>query len=408
MTYSTLLPPLMVGLSCLPGCSSSVPVPLTEVSENSPESCVEAVGARSARVESKADEEGWIVGAPESVGLDADVMRTLSEDLCAGEFENAHIVLVERKGLLVHEQYLSGSDQVWGRNIGTVQFGPQTLHDLRSISKSVTSLLLGIALGDDFEDQLSTPIADFFPKYAPKMAVGTEIITLHDVLTMTTGLEWNEMDVPYTDRSNDELSMGEATDPIEYVLTKPLRDRPGEDWYYSGGATMILAALVEELSGKPFLEFAEESLFGPLGIVEMEWLRSNAWQGTLPAAASGLRLRGRDLAKLGSLVLKGGRYENAQIVPQAWITASSRRQMEQTYDIWSYNGFYGYGYQWWHAEYTDNEGEKFNVWFGSGNGDQSLYIVPKYDLVVTVFAGNYNGGKGVGHFILERVLSAIE
>jgi CubicO group peptidase (beta-lactamase class C family) len=397
-----------MGLACLLGCSSSAPTPLAEISERSPESCVEAVEARSASAASKADEEGWIIGSPESVGLDADVMQSLTEDLCAGEFENAHIVLVERKGLLVHEQYLSGADQIWGRNIGTVQFGPQTLHDLRSISKSVTSLLLGIALGDDFEDRLSTPIKDFFPEYAPQMAAGTEAITLHHVLTMTTGLEWNEMDVPYTDRSNDEMSMGYAEDPIEYVLSKPLRDTPGQDWYYSGGATILLAALVEELSGKPFLDFAEESLFGPLGISDMEWVRSNAWQGTLPAAASGLRLRGRDLAKLGSLVLDGGRYGEAQIVPEAWITASTQRQMEQTYDIWSYDGFYGYGYQWWHAEYTNDEGEKYDLWFGSGNGDQSLYIVPKYDLVVTVFAGNYNGSKGVGHYILERVLSAIE
>ena len=332
-------------------------------------------------------------------------MEQLDSKLESGDFTNVHIVVVEYDGKLVYEKYLSGMDENWGQSIGHVEFNHDRLHDLRSISKSVTALLLGIALGEDFQAALSRPIIDYFPELSSQIAPGAEKITLEQVLTMSTGLEWNEMDVPYSNDSNDEIQLYSSADPVRQVLTKPLRDEPGEYWYYNGGTTMVLAALVAELSGKQFLEFADEALFRPLGIKpsDVEWRGLGIWQRKLPSAASGLRMRARDLAKIGSLMLHQGQWQGKQIVSPGWVQASSLRHMEQTYRKWSMDGVYGYGYHWWHGDFKWLWGD-FTAITGVGYGGQRLFIVPEKKLAVTVFAGNY--GTGIWR-MSERVMSRI-
>ncbi len=330
----------------------------------------------------------------------------LARDLDAGIYTNVHALLVLRDGQIVHEQYLAGNDENWGRPIGYREFDAGSLHDLRSVSKSVTSLLLGIALGDDYAAALERPVAEFFPELVDRVAPGVERVTLRQVLTMTTGLEWNEMDVPYSNPQNDERRMYHSGDPVEFVLTRPLRDAPGARWYYHGGTTMILAALVEQISGEPFLEFARANLFEPLAI-EMRYVD---WRGlgifwkrstTLPSAASGLRMRARDLARIGQLVLDGGRWQGRQLVPRGWLEASLARQVEQN-TRWNVDGIYGYGFQWWHAAFRGDWGD-FDAACGTGFGGQRLCIVPDESLVVVIFAGNY--GTGI-RLVPERLLAA--
>ena len=352
-----------------------------------------------------AHDDGWPVASLASMGFDVEKMQQLDHKLDSGSYTNVHMVVVEYDGKLVYEKYLSGMDENWGESIGHVEFDHDRLHDLRSISKSVTALLLGIALGEEFEDALSRPIIDYFPELSSQIAPGAEKITLEQVLTMSTGLEWNEMDVPYSSDSNDEIQLYYARDPVQQVLTKSLRADPGERWYYNGGTTMVLAALVVELSGKSFLEFAHDALFHPLGIepADVEWRGLGIWQRKLPSAASGLRLRARDLAKIGSLMLHQGQWQGKQIVPPGWVRASSLRHMEQTYPIWSMDGVYGYSYQWWHGEFKGIRGD-FTAITGVGYGGQRLFVVPEKKLVVTVFAGNY--GTGIWR-MSERVMSRI-
>lgn len=350
-------------------------------------------------------DDGWAVTSLASAGFDMKEMEQLDSKLESGDFTNVHIVVVEYDGKLVYEKYLSGMDENWGQSIGHVEFNHDRLHDLRSISKSVTALLLGIALGEDFQAALSRPIIDYFPELSSQIAPGAEKITLEQVLTMSTGLEWNEMDVPYSNDSNDEIQLYSSADPVRQVLTKPLRDEPGEYWYYNGGTTMVLAALVAELSGKQFLEFADEALFRPLGIKpsDVEWRGLGIWQRKLPSAASGLRMRARDLAKIGSLMLHQGQWQGKQIVSPGWVQASSLRHMEQTYRKWSMDGVYGYGYHWWHGDFKWLWGD-FTAITGVGYGGQRLFIVPEKKLAVTVFAGNY--GTGIWR-MSERVMSRI-
>ncbi len=250
-------------------------------------------------------DDGWAVAAPSEAGFDPTALAALTTEIVNNDIRNVHAVIVEHAGRLVYEQYFSGWDERWGRSIGDVRFDHDSLHDLRSVTKSVTTALLGIALGDDYQDAIERPIIEYFEDLEGKFGAGVEDITLRHVLTMTAGLEWKELGVPRTE--NDELRMNHTPDPIGMVLGRPVRDPVGSRWNYNGGLTQLLAGLIHRMTGKHIDKFAEETLFRPLGITSYEWLGSTAWSpGKFPSAASGLRMRARDLAKIGSLFLHKG------------------------------------------------------------------------------------------------------
>lgn len=354
-------------------------------------------GADTAR--SLSETTDWIIGDAGAAGFDVEALEELAEDIEAGEFPNTHAVLVEHEGVLVFERYFSGSDERWGGPIPERVMGPDSLHDLRSISKSVTSALLGMALVTGFDTAVTRPVAE----YLPGLEVGEEHdeITLHHMLTMTPGLEWNEMTVPYTDSTNDEIRLYGVTDPAAEVLGRPIENQPGETWYYSGGSTQVLATIISELTGRTIDDFAREHLFAPLGVSDFEWLGPDGWNPDNPAAMSGLRLTARDLAKFGSLYLHGGRWQGQQIVPEEWVRLSVERHVPEIGD-WSEGGVWGYGYQWWVGDLPSGH----RVIAGVGNGNQRLFVVPSERLVVTVFAGQYNAFSSHSELILDRVLAA--
>ena len=148
--------------------------------------------------------DGWSVGSLADAGFDQVELAQLTAEIEAGAFPNTHALLIEHDGSLVYERYFSGTDERWGGSLGNRTFDRDGLHDLRSISKSVTSALLGIALGEGFDDAVQRPVGSYLP--ALTLPDEVESVTLHHVLTMTAGLAWNEMDVPYTDATNDETS----------------------------------------------------------------------------------------------------------------------------------------------------------------------------------------------------------
>jgi CubicO group peptidase (beta-lactamase class C family) len=341
----------------------------------------------------------WSRGELADAGFDPAALEQLVVDIDRGMFGNTHALLIEHDGALVFERYFPGADERWGEPIPLRMMGPDSLHDLRSVTKGVTSTLLGIALGDDFQEAVARPIADYLPALAAEAAARE--INLHHLLTMTAGLRWNEMTVPYTDPMNDEIRLYEARDPARYVMTRPAARPPGDTWYYSGGTTQVLAAVISELTGQRLDEFARERLFEPLGVSEFEWLGPEGWTPDNPAAMSGLRLRPRDLAKIGSLYLHRGRWRGRRVVPEAWVERAMARHVEEIGD-WSDGGIWGYGYQWWVGDLPTGE----RVVAGVGNGNQRLFILPAERLVVTVLAGDYNVFEGHGERILDRVLAA--
>lgn len=343
--------------------------------------------------------DGWLDSAAFSAGFDLAKLDILIQDIEKGKFPNTHALLIEHQGTLVFERYFKGNDERWGEPIGERIMDANSLHDVRSISKSVTALLLGIALADDAESAVTRPMYDFLPAVSP--LPDRRAITLHHMLTMTTGLEWNEMHVPYTDSLNDELRLYKAEDPAAYVMNRPVENKPGTQWYYSGGTTQVLATVITELTGMRLDDFARQKLFEPLGITRFEWLGPEGWTPDNPAAMSGLRLTARDLAKIGSLMLHGGRWQGRQVVPEAWIRLSSTRHVPVIGE-WSDDGVWGYGYQWWVGDLPGYS----RMIAGVGNGNQRLFILPEEGLVITILAGEYNRFEGHSNRLFNRVLSS--
>lgn len=309
--------------------------------------------------------------------------------------------LIVRDDRLVYEKYFVGEDERRGRALGHVVFTPETLHDLRSVSKAIVGALVGIAIDQGLIASADQPLLDFFPEHAELATPDGRRITLWHALTMTTGLRWDEETFPYTDARNDETGMDRSDDPVRYVLSRPLVVAPGTKWNYNGGLTHVLAAVVQRASGRSLVGYAREVLFEPLGIREVEWVGT---LGDLPSAVSGVRLRPRDLAKFGSIYLHDGQWQGRQIVPAAWVRGSTTRQI--AIDT---RGTEHYGYQQWFIDKQTSGSRTVEVFAAQGNGGQRIYILPELRMVVTVNGGNYNQRQFSGlpeKLLVERVIPA--
>ena len=325
-------------------------------------------------------DDGWsVLSANADNDVDQAALCRMADRL-ESSGANIHAVLVARHGRLAFERYFRGSDEVPSRFFGVrvkdVSFDVDTLHNLKSCSKSVASLVFGIAIDQGLIRSIDQPVFDFFPELSDLRSPDKDRILLSHVLTMSMGLKWVEA-TPATGDDNDEVRMHMAQDACRYVLGLPVTAPAGQGFFYNTGALALLSAIVRKATGRPLDEFARSALFDPLGIPEFEWSR---FKGDSDAGG-GLRLRPRDMAKIGQLVLAGGRWNDRQIVSKAWIEASTTMKLRA-------DDYQSYGYLWWLGRARLNG--RPVPWIGAlGRGGQSIRIVPELDLVVAVTAGYY-------------------
>jgi CubicO group peptidase (beta-lactamase class C family) len=251
---------------------------------------------------------------------------------------------------------------------------------MRSISKSVVGLLVGIAIDRGLIKSVDDPVFDYLPAYADLKTPENSAIRISDLLTMTAGLKADE-DVPYQHPVNSERLVATAPDPYRFALGRELTFKPGTHWVYDGGSTMILSKVLQQVSGKSLTGFAEESLFSPLGITTFEWIGLK--KSGEPAAYGSLRLRPRDLAKIGQLVLDNGAWQGKQIVSADWIKAATTARQDGWFPM-------RYGYHWWVGTEMGAKRTKVDWVGGIGIGGQRVFVLPKQDVVVVVTAGMYD------------------
>ena len=350
--------------------------------------------------------DGWTVAAPESEGLDPAVLCAIGPQFDDWKAADVHAVVVIRDGKLVYERYFTGEDDILGYSVGSITFNATTKHDERSISKSVTSLLVGIAVDRGWIENIAAPVFSFFPEYADLRTPEKDKITLRHLLTMSAGFAWDEESLPYNNYGNSERPMDDAIDPYRYVLSQPMASAPGEQYNYCGCSAALLGAILKKVSSESLGVLAKAALFAPLGISDAEWGHPPGMRGhfengdVMPHAA--LRLRPRDLAKIGQMVLDRGTWQGTRIVSSDWIEQSTSPQING-------GSLYFYGYQWWLGRSL--AGRREIDWVaGVGLGGQRLYIVPDKRIVVAVNAGLYNERQpaAVGNIVLNRyVLPAL-
>ncbi len=313
-------------------------------------------------------------------GFAPGLERKLMAGMESGHLRGAHAVLAARRGQTVLETYFTGPDEHMGDALGTIAHGPGTLHDLRSVTKSLVGLLYGIALDRGLVPGLDVPIIAAFPEYPDLIAQPErQRITVRHALDMTMGLEWDES-LPYSDPRNSEIMMEMAPDRYRFALDRPIVEPPGQNWIYSGGAVALTGALIERGTGRPITDFAREVLFDPMGIYEFAW-----WRGAdgVISTAAGLRLRARDLLRIGNMLLAGGRHGGRQIVPRHWIEASFTPSSQTSFGL-------AYSRLWYLGESpVPAFGRRLGWAAGFGYGGQRLWVMPEADLAVVTFCGEY-------------------
>lgn len=369
-------------------CSS--PVTAQEAKAQAPLECAAPVDLH----------DGWSIDTPEALGFDRSRLCGLVDRLRAAD--DVHSVVVARHGRLVFEQYFNGYDEPWGHEDKRYEFDAKMKHDMRSVSKSVVSLLTGIAIDRRLIDGVDAPVLQYFPEMASVATKGWADIKLRDLLTMSSGVAWDE-NLAWTDPKNDEPHLLSETDPIRYVLSKPIADVPGTQWNYTGGGVELLGAIIARRSGQPLDKFAREALFGPLDITDLEW---QTYPNGKLAAASGLRLRPRDATKIGQLMLNKGVWQGVQIVSKDWIEQSVVPHFQA---IGYFGGLFFYGRLWWLGR-TLSGGQEVPWISAMGLGGQRIFIVPSLDLVVTSTSGLYTDPRqGIAALnMLRTVITAVQ
>ena len=343
----------------------------------------------------------WLIAKPSEVGLDPFQLNKIAQSVQNGTYRHIHSILIIKDGFLVFEEYFPGYQ--WDYNADQFQgewtdYSPDTLHNLASVTKSFTSVLVGIAIDQGFISSVDEKVFSFFPEYNHLNDDQKDEITIEDLLTMTSGLSWNGMEVFVGTRNprNDLIQLFQAEDPVDYILAKPLVSEPGTRWYYHGGGTNLLGVIIHRATGMRMDQFAEQYLFAPLGIEKHEWDYINA---DIVHASGNLALRPRDMAKLGYLFLNNGQWGDKQIISEEWVLQSTR-------DLVSTSSGEGYGYQWWVKTYR-SDNRDYDVYYAAGWGGQRIIVFPDHNMVVLFTGGNYVTPEPIDQIIEDFLLPAV-
>ena len=321
--------------------------------------------------------DGWKTDHIKSVELKTERIENLLAQIRDGTYKNIHSILIVKSGRLAVEEYFPGQEedgqhQVYQRDVR---------HGIHSATKSVTAILVGIAIDQQRIAGVEGKVSALFPEYSDLLAnTEKDAICLKHLLSMTAGLSWDEWTLPYSDIRNDHVAMNRSADPVRYVFERPLVAPPGTKFNYSSGITIALGEVVHKATGLRVDEFAEQNLFKPLGISDYRWLK---YPNGVVQTGGGLYMRPRDMAKIGYLYLSGGRWQGKQIVSESWIRESTTQQAPDR----------DYGYGWWLGRL--HAGDRAVVTYGAqGRGGQFILVLPELQMVA-VFTG-WNDGNGLG------------
>lgn len=319
--------------------------------------------------------DDWLVATPASHGLDTAKLAALDAAIENGQAPDTTSVLVVHRGALVHEAYFNGA-------------GRESLHNTRSLTKSVTAMLVGAAIDRGMISGVAAPVLGFFPDRTPAHpGAFKKAITLEDLLTMSAQWECDD---------NNEYSAGHeermyvSADWTGFTLDLPERgyaswnkrpaDSPhGRAFAYCTANSFLLGAIVERVSHMPLQRFAADVLERPLGIATSVWNRSSEGVGM---GGGGTEYRSRDLAKLGQLIIDAGRWKGKKVLPAEWIRSMTQVAAQTPFDA-------DYGYQIWRFPFTAG-GKQVHAWTMSGNGGNAVFVVPEKQLVVVVTRTRFN------------------
>jgi CubicO group peptidase (beta-lactamase class C family) len=344
----------------------------------------------------------WPSATPESVGMIKDSLLAFESAVSSGKYGYVDGMVITRNGKLIYQKtWKHDYDKIYGDNAKTTSplnpydpggqynyFNPWwhpyyrrgELHSLQSVTKTITSVIIGVAVTRKEFPALSTPVLSFFDTTQVKNIDDRKrSMTVQHLLTMTAGFKWNE-NLPYSDPANDGIQMEASFDWVKFVIDKPMAYEPGKTFAYNSGASQILSYIFRKATGKDIEEYAAQHLFAPLGIKEYFWKRIPTG---LADTEGGLYLKPSDLAKIFYLFLQNGNWNGTQLITQDWVKSSVTPFINVGPGA-------KYGFKWWLYEYS-NDNSKL-AWCGNGFGGQFPVIIPEYNIVAVFNAWNIKGG----------------
>lgn len=348
---------------------------------------------------------------PESQGIDSQIFDVISQDAQNGRFGDLDSLVVIRNDHIIHEEYF----REHGRDIP---------HRLYSVSKSITSLLIGIAMQHGFIEGLDQKLLDFFPEYELSEIANWDDrkadITLEDVLTMRAGFKWDEWSFPYTHDNNDTTPLFVSDDWMKHMLDLEMAHTPGSTYTYNSGVTMLLSGIIRNSSGMNTRDFALKYLYEPLGINNIDWALGNpgmedtdpfvldtsvAREQILYNTGWGMLLRSIDMAKIGYLVLNSGLWEEERLISEDWINISTAHHVNRGSNS-------GYGFQWWMRpmrNVTGHTPQINDIISANGWGGQFIQIIPSMNMIIVMNAENYTNGQAgtETNDLMPRILRAV-
>jgi CubicO group peptidase (beta-lactamase class C family) len=325
-------------------------------------------------------------------GLDMQMIERASERIKDGKYGEIHSMLIYKDNRLVFEDYYQGYTYQWdapGHKASYVSWNRDMQHCIHSDTKSITSLCIGIAIDKGFIKDIKQSIFDYLPDYQHLKTKQKEKITIENLLTMTSGLQWEEWKISLGSLENDQIAIWFYEEgPINYVLNKPVVAEPGKRFNYSGGDIQLLAEILKNSTGMALDEFSAKYLFEPMGIKAYDW-----WlifpSGEIQAAG-GLKLTPREMVKIGAMMLEKGVYDGTRIISEDWVGKCLSPYLQNKNikvpgeDI----GKVGYGYTWWTKKYRSGK-KKMDLLFALGWGGQKILVMPDYDMVIVFTGANY-------------------
>ena len=351
--------------------------------------------------------DGLETGSLSEAGMDPALITKAIDRILEGKYGEVHSMLIYKNGRLVLEEYFEGHQYIWNAPMYMgqyVKWDRTMFHQIMSCTKSVTSACFDIAIQKGIIQSVNQSIFDYLPRHQQFNTGEKSGITIEHLLTMTSGLEWDEWHAPHATAANDidRLYIECSDDPLKCVLEKPMVSEPGESFTYNGGGIITLGEILKNASGMNIEEFSKQYLFSPMGIDSIRW---DVFPEGEFETAGGLHLRPRDMMKFGVTYLNDGVWNGKRIVTSEWVKKSSviyNNNSEINLPIED-SGKNGYGYTWWISE-VGSGSRKTHMFRANGWGGQVIMVLPEKDMVVVLTGGNYTSRshlfKILKHFIL--------
>jgi len=353
--------------------------------------------------------DGFEVGSLYEVNIDSALIEKAVNDINRGKYTEVHSMLIFKDDKLVFEEYFKGHKHKWdapNHHGELVTWNRSMLHNIMSVIKSITSACIGIAIDKGFIESVHQSIFDYLPEYQQLNTDGKDKITIEHLLTMTSGIEWNEWALPYSNPKNDVIMMFLAEDPVTYVLNKPLIDESGENFKYAGGCNILLGEILKNATKINIDESSGKYLFEPLGIAPYYW--SQYKNGVVDAAGS-IRITPRDMTKIGVTFLNKGVWNGKQITSEQWVDKSATSFPGNSWlnnwdDHW---GMRGYSYSWWTHTFIKSS-KRTNMFYAAGWGGQYIMVIPEINTVVVFTGGNYTSYRPPFEILKKYIIPAFK